>query len=166
MRDLGSMVKSTAKAKRTRAPSTPKYQDPKSGATWSGLGKPPKWIALAIKRGRKDDFLIGAPAPTSTATKSKAPEKPKVTAKSKPAIAAPKRAVKKVAVPAKKAAPAAKKSVVKIATKVPAKKPAKVVKVALPKPVKKVAVKIKAKPKLASVATVGKTLAPAATAPQ
>jgi DNA-binding protein H-NS len=28
-----------------KAPLPPKYQDPKSGATWSGRGKPPKWIA-------------------------------------------------------------------------------------------------------------------------
>jgi DNA-binding protein H-NS len=28
-----------------KAPLPPKYQDPKSGSTWSGRGKPPKWIA-------------------------------------------------------------------------------------------------------------------------
>jgi DNA-binding protein H-NS len=28
-----------------KAPLPPKYRDPKSGATWSGRGKPPKWIA-------------------------------------------------------------------------------------------------------------------------
>ncbi|MGF6722703.1 DNA-binding protein H-NS [Paraburkholderia sp. GAS41] len=28
-----------------KAPLPPKYQDPKSGNTWSGRGKPPKWIA-------------------------------------------------------------------------------------------------------------------------
>ncbi|MDE1181263.1 H-NS histone family protein [Paraburkholderia sp.] len=27
-----------------KAPLPPKYQDPKSGNTWSGRGKPPKWI--------------------------------------------------------------------------------------------------------------------------
>ncbi|WP_175769750.1 MULTISPECIES: H-NS histone family protein [Burkholderia] len=37
------------------APSVPKYQDPKSGATWSGRGKPPAWIAKAKNR---DRFLI------------------------------------------------------------------------------------------------------------
>ena len=28
-----------------KTPLPPKYRDPKSGATWSGRGKPPKWIA-------------------------------------------------------------------------------------------------------------------------
>jgi DNA-binding protein H-NS len=28
-----------------REPLPPMYQDPKSGATWSGRGKPPNWIA-------------------------------------------------------------------------------------------------------------------------
>jgi DNA-binding protein H-NS len=27
-----------------KVPLPPKYQDPKSGSTWSGRGKPPKWI--------------------------------------------------------------------------------------------------------------------------
>jgi len=27
-----------------KAPLPPKYQDPKTGKTWSGRGKPPKWI--------------------------------------------------------------------------------------------------------------------------
>lgn len=33
----------------------PKYLDPKTGATWSGRGRPPKWIKHAEDRGR---FLI------------------------------------------------------------------------------------------------------------
>ncbi|MBR8249768.1 H-NS family nucleoid-associated regulatory protein [Burkholderia cenocepacia] len=40
-----------------RAPAAPKYQDPKTGATWSGRGKPPQWIAKAKNR---DRFLIVA----------------------------------------------------------------------------------------------------------
>jgi len=28
-----------------KTPLPPRYQDPKTGATWSGRGKPPKWIA-------------------------------------------------------------------------------------------------------------------------
>lgn len=39
----------------TRAPVAPKYRDPKTGATWSGRGKPPRWIASAKNR---DRFLI------------------------------------------------------------------------------------------------------------
>lgn len=37
----------------------PKYQDPKSGKTWTGTGKPPGWIASAKNR---DKFLIVAAA--------------------------------------------------------------------------------------------------------
>jgi DNA-binding protein H-NS len=37
-----------------KAPLPPKYQDPKSGNTWSGRGKPPKWIAGK----NRDRFLI------------------------------------------------------------------------------------------------------------
>ncbi|RDU98377.1 H-NS histone family protein [Trinickia dinghuensis] len=38
-----------------KAPLPPKYQDPKSGATWSGRGKPPNWIAGVKNR---DRYLI------------------------------------------------------------------------------------------------------------
>lgn len=37
-----------------KAPLPPKYQDPKSGATWSGRGKPPRWISGK----NRDRFLI------------------------------------------------------------------------------------------------------------
>ncbi|MGK8198540.1 H-NS histone family protein [Burkholderia cepacia] len=42
-------------ASNARAPIAPKYQDPKTGATWSGRGKAPQWIAKAKNR---DRFLI------------------------------------------------------------------------------------------------------------
>lgn len=32
-------------AKRVRAAVAPKFRDPDSGSTWSGRGKPPRWIA-------------------------------------------------------------------------------------------------------------------------
>ncbi|HDR9090083.1 H-NS histone [Burkholderia vietnamiensis] len=38
-----------------RVPIAPKYRDPKTGATWSGRGKAPQWIAGAKNR---DRFLI------------------------------------------------------------------------------------------------------------
>ncbi|MBJ9594138.1 H-NS histone family protein [Burkholderia seminalis] len=38
-----------------RVPLAPKYRDPKTGATWSGRGKAPQWIAGAKNR---DRFLI------------------------------------------------------------------------------------------------------------
>ncbi len=44
-----------AVATNTRAPIAPKYRDPKTGATWSGRGKAPQWIAGAKNR---DRFLI------------------------------------------------------------------------------------------------------------
>lgn len=44
-----------AAAPSARAPIAPKYLDPKTGATWSGRGKAPHWIADAKNRNR---FLI------------------------------------------------------------------------------------------------------------
>ncbi|WP_414442403.1 H-NS family nucleoid-associated regulatory protein [Burkholderia sp. 22PA0106] len=38
-------------------PARPKYRDPKTGATWSGRGRPPDWIKDAKNR---EDFLIKA----------------------------------------------------------------------------------------------------------
>lgn len=36
-----------------------KYRHPTSGQTWSGRGKPPKWLAAEIANGRKPtDFAI------------------------------------------------------------------------------------------------------------
>ncbi|RDS97973.1 H-NS histone family protein [Burkholderia contaminans] len=37
-----------------RTPIAPKYQDPKSGATWSGRGKAPGWLAGT----KRESFLI------------------------------------------------------------------------------------------------------------
>lgn len=37
-----------------KAPLPPKFRDPKSGATWSGRGKPPNWIVGK----NRDRFLI------------------------------------------------------------------------------------------------------------
>jgi len=37
----------------------PKYRDPSTGATWTGRGKQPKWLAAAIKGGKElEDFKI------------------------------------------------------------------------------------------------------------
>lgn len=48
-----------------------KYVDPKSGATWSGRGRAPAWIANAKDRTR---FLVGGGAASSSA-KAKVPAK-------------------------------------------------------------------------------------------
>lgn len=45
----------------------PKYRNPKTAETWSGRGKLPRWLAAAIKAGRKiEEFRIG-----ETATKGR-----------------------------------------------------------------------------------------------
>jgi len=37
----------------------PKYRDPMSGATWSGRGRPPRWLSEAVEAGRsREEFLI------------------------------------------------------------------------------------------------------------
>lgn len=37
----------------------PKYRDAATGATWTGRGKQPKWLAAALKGGKKlEDFKI------------------------------------------------------------------------------------------------------------
>ncbi len=42
-----------------KKPVTPKYRDPKSGNTWTGRGKPPRWISdTEANGGSRDDFLI------------------------------------------------------------------------------------------------------------
>jgi len=47
----------------------PKYRNPENPAeTWAGRGLKPKWLAAAIKAGKKqDDFLIAGAAPSSKA---------------------------------------------------------------------------------------------------
>jgi len=52
-----------AKPKSTVAP---KYRDPDSGATWTGRGRPPVWLAQKLSQGRtKEEFLIAAAAPAA-----------------------------------------------------------------------------------------------------
>lgn len=41
----GGRGKQAKAASRSRASVAPKYRDPESGSTWSGRGKPPRWIA-------------------------------------------------------------------------------------------------------------------------
>jgi DNA-binding protein H-NS len=53
--DLGFAVAAKRGRPPKKAPLPARYQDPKSGNTWSGRGKPPKWIAGK----NRDRFLIG-----------------------------------------------------------------------------------------------------------
>lgn len=122
-----SLRMANAKSKKATKPGEPKYKDPKTGATWTGRGKPPKWIAAATKNGTRDQFLLEKAAPV--AAKKPAPAKaakpvarsaPKLTAATKPPVAKPAKnggkdkAVKSAAAPAvkgksvKKATPTAK----------------------------------------------------------
>jgi DNA-binding protein H-NS len=81
----------------------PKYMDPKSGATWSGLGRIPAWIANAKNR---DAFLIEPPSypePAMAAPASKSPVKRAVSTTVAKATRGGKAKATKVA--AKKAAP-------------------------------------------------------------
>lgn len=52
--DLGFAAPARRGRPPKKAPLPARYQDPKSGATWSGRGKPPKWIAGK----NRDRFLI------------------------------------------------------------------------------------------------------------
>lgn len=94
--DLG--FKNIAPAKKGKTGSVPsaKYRDPVSGKTWTGRGKPPLWIAEAVKAGKKDDYLIDKPqAPVA---KPAAPAKQKTVNAIKTKAKAPiKKAAKKVA---------------------------------------------------------------------
>ncbi|ANN80855.1 H-NS family nucleoid-associated regulatory protein [Bordetella flabilis] len=48
-------ILATKAAKRKR---TPKYRNPETGATWSGMGKRPFWLRDALTAGRSlEDFL-------------------------------------------------------------------------------------------------------------
>jgi DNA-binding protein H-NS len=108
------LKKTTAKAapETPRPAGVPKYRDPKSGKTWTGNGKAPGWIAGAKNR---DKFLISAPATPAVA--ELAPVAAPIEA-----VAAPKRAAKKVVAASKTTAPkaAAQKVAVPKAAEAPA----------------------------------------------
>ncbi|MGT2476496.1 H-NS family nucleoid-associated regulatory protein [Paraburkholderia terrae] len=118
-------VKAATAGNYVRGPQAPKYRDPATGATWSGRGPAPAWLAGAKDR---TAFLIeggagegGAKPKAATKAPAKKAVAKKVGAKK---AAAKKGAAKKVA--AKKSVAAAKKAVAKkVATKkVTAKKAA------------------------------------------
>jgi DNA-binding protein H-NS len=99
-----------AEAKRAgnykRGPQPALYRDPKSGATWSGRGRAPAWIANAKDRTR---FLIAdADSKTVEAPAAKKPATAKKGAVAKKAAPAKQATAAKKAAPAKKAAAAKK----------------------------------------------------------
>jgi len=51
--------KNGAAAKTTTRTVPPKYRNPESGETWTGRGKPPRWVSAAEAQGKsRDSFLI------------------------------------------------------------------------------------------------------------
>jgi DNA-binding protein H-NS len=113
-----STVKTVGKY--VRGPQPPKYRDPKSGATWSGRGPAPTWLASVKDRTR---FLIDSAQVTpasGTVTKKPtvkaAPAKKtvsKTASAAKKAIAKPGTAAAKKVSGKRKAAPAVKKATAK-----------------------------------------------------
>lgn len=69
---LGGSKRGTRSAKQASAVIA-KYRDPKSGATWSGRGRAPAWIAHAKNRSKflVDGQASSAPAAASEETKRK-----------------------------------------------------------------------------------------------
>jgi DNA-binding protein H-NS len=122
--------KKLATAKRT-SKGAAKYQDPKTGATWSGVGRAPGWIAGAMNR---DAFLVGKSGGNASgavvkplvAKKKSAAKKASARKIAKPAarraVAVAKKAPAKAATPATKKKPSAKKTGPKAAAKKVAKK--------------------------------------------
>jgi DNA-binding protein H-NS len=54
-----SASKPAGNARAVRNPVPPKYRNPETGATWSGRGKPPRWVTEAEAAGKsRDEFLI------------------------------------------------------------------------------------------------------------
>ncbi|WP_408360422.1 MULTISPECIES: H-NS family nucleoid-associated regulatory protein [unclassified Paraburkholderia] len=101
----------TAGKGQPKGPQPVKYRDPKSGATWSGRGSAPGWLAGAKDRSR---FLIdGAAAVASEAGAVSKASKPKAAGKS--GAAAKKAAAKKVG--AKEAAATKSPTVKKVVAK-------------------------------------------------
>ncbi|MEX3937728.1 H-NS family nucleoid-associated regulatory protein [Paraburkholderia phymatum] len=116
-----SIARKTAKpGNYVRGPQAPKYRDPKSGATWSGRGRAPAWLAGAKDRSK---FLIAGAEEGLPASKSASATKAAVKKAARKKLVAKKgKTVLAQSAPAKKAAvknAVAKKSVTK---KAPAKK--------------------------------------------
>ncbi len=104
-------TKTKAKAKAKKNASAAKYADPKTGKTWTGVGRAPAWIAGAKNR---DAFLVvKSAAPEAVAKAAAASKKAPTKAAKKAKVARP--AAKRAAAPAKKTSKAK-------AASVPAKK--------------------------------------------
>ena len=142
-----SARKSAPKGKSLKA----KYMDPVSKKTWSGHGKAPEWI----KKGNREDFLIGA------VSKGKPAAKP-VAAKAVPKSTTAKKKVMPAKAGKDKVPAASTRVVAKKAAAAPAPKKAVPNKKAVTVPAaKKTAVKKAAAAKPKSRLTTGKAVSPA-----
>lgn len=130
----GKSARAAKQATAGKVERPPKYKDPATGATWTGVGKPPAWISAALRAGKRDDFLIekvdAELAAKAGASKNAGSEKKRGEQAAAAAGAATKTspAGKETVSAAKKAQPAkAKKPPIKAAAKKPAakKKPSK-----------------------------------------
>ncbi|SAL71665.1 histone family protein nucleoid-structuring protein H-NS [Caballeronia arvi] len=111
-----SSGKTPARKVQSKGAQPAKYRDPKSGATWSGRGRAPKWLASARDRSK---FLIEQ-APATTSDVSTTASAPKSKAARKVSAVSKKVAAKKMATAAKKPA-VAKKAATKASAKTSAK---------------------------------------------
>ncbi|CAB3919708.1 H-NS histone family [Achromobacter xylosoxidans] len=70
--DIRQALESAPKAKRAqkmprtddarrRAPVAPKYRDQATGDTWTGRGKPPRWLSAAERAGTSREAFLIAP---------------------------------------------------------------------------------------------------------
>ena len=57
--DLRAGERNGKGAARTRRPAAIKYRHPQTGETWTGRGRPPRWLASAEAAGAKrEDFAV------------------------------------------------------------------------------------------------------------
>jgi DNA-binding protein H-NS len=79
--DMGSGRSKAAFGRGVRGKVAPKYRNPENpGETWAGRGLKPRWLAAALKSGKKlEDFSIGGAGKDSAAK----PARRKVRAKRK-----------------------------------------------------------------------------------
>jgi DNA-binding protein H-NS len=111
-----------------RGPQAPKYRDPKSGATWSGRGPAPAWLAAAKDRTKFLIEKLTVSMPKSESTPTRKATRNAAAKKAAKDTAITTAAVKKASITksAKKVAPAKRKTAIKqdAAKKSPAKKSA------------------------------------------
>ncbi|SAK92650.1 H-NS family nucleoid-associated regulatory protein [Caballeronia ptereochthonis] len=75
--------KKSGRTNSSRKQGTVAYQDPKTGATWSGRGRAPAWIAKAKDRSKYAVNVGKASSKTQSKTQSKAKAKTRVAGKRK-----------------------------------------------------------------------------------